>query len=1197
MQMNSAKIEMQVKQISGFKKFNPMQAKALAHGIYNQSVVISAPTASGKTLISELAALNCIMNKQKKVVYTCPLKAIASEHSREFKNKYGANFIIRTALSTGDMDSSSTHLSRYDLIYCTNEKLDSLIRHQAEWLRDIGLLVIDEIHELDSDRGATLEMVISKLRFIVPDLQVLALSATIPNSKEIADWLKAGLVESDYRPVKLKEGILLDKTVHFGKEEHTLKGDEELLSLIEDTLSLKKQALFFLNTRRNAEALGKKAAKTIEKRLLPSERISLQKLSEKIESVLESPTEQCRCLAALVKSGTAFHHAGILPKQRELIEDSFKEGKIKIIGATPTLAAGVNLPAFRVVIPSLYRFTKLGMQRIPVREYKQMCLPYDSKISTKEHGDIQIGEIVENELNCRVLSFNEQTGVFEFKPIVNFYKNDSGDMLCLKTQLGNELKLTPTHPMLVKEKDAFVWKKSNNIGIGDKIVHQKRADVDFEEAPYLIDLLPKEKTYVKNCGRLIIDAKEKLGITEKELAQQLDMAYKLSFHYKTNRKAMPFNVALQLCNILGYSKEKKVQLIGEVKTAYGAPIILSERVNPDLLWLAGLIATDGNINRTIDKRTKREYIKLRIFNTNESIIKKAKSILLKFGLVPYESKREDRLITLEFGATLLCRILRNHFGIPYGNKTSSVRIPKFLMNLSPDLIGAYLGGVFDGDGNYNEARQRYNSKVRRVLIVSSSKAFAQGIQKLLLKIGILAKISKKLNNSLVIIRGKKAHFSKPVYYIVFRKIEYIKKFQKLAKITKCKLDVEYSNYHNIRKFHDHESSEFELVKIIEKDRFAYAKPVYNLSILDNNNYFADNILVRNCGRAGRPKYDSAGESIIVAKSEPEFDEIKEHYVEGELEAITSKLSFEPILRMHLLALIASHFVFDQDSMEKFFESTFYGQQFGDLGEIMEKLESLLKELIDYGFVEVKKGRFTATAIGHRVSDLYLDPVSARKLLDALDKELNVFSALFSLINTSEFAPFFSTKKKNEPELWQYLLETEEKIPIDVAREQFLDPDLLKKFNSTLLLQEWVSEKSDQQLMEEFNVQPGILFSKLRICDWLVYSAIELLQLSGKKENLPVLLETRKRLKYGVKRELLPLVELRGIGRVRARRLFRNKLRTVSDLKKVSFQQLAGVLGGKLAASLKRQLGQRVDVKEEIKEGERKPAQSSLSSFN
>jgi len=723
MQMNSAKIEMQVKQISGFEKFNPMQSKALAHGIYNKSVVISAPTASGKTLISELAALNCIMNKNKKVIYTCPLKAIASEHSREFKNKFGKNFIVKTAISTGDLDSSSKHLSRYDLIYCTNEKLDSLIRHQAEWLRDVGLLVVDEVHELDSDRGATLEMVISKLRFIIPDLQVLALSATIPNSREIADWLKAGLVESDYRPVKLKEGILFDKTVHFGNREHLLKGDEELLALIEDTLALKKQALFFLNTRRNAEALGKKAAKTIEKRLLPSEKISLQKISERIESVLEMPTEQCKSLAALVRSGTAFHHAGLLPKQRELIEDSFKEGKIKVIGATPTLAAGVNLPSFRVVIPSLYRFTSMGMQRIPVREYKQMA-----------------------------------------------------------------------------------------------------------------------------------------------------------------------------------------------------------------------------------------------------------------------------------------------------------------------------------------------------------------------------------------------------------------------------------------------------------------------------------------GRAGRPKYDSAGESIIVAKSEPEFDEIKERYVEGELEAITSKLSFEPILRMHLLALIASHFVFDHDSLESFFKSTFYGLQFGDLDEIMEKLESLLEELIDYGFVEEKKNHYYATAIGHRVSDLYLDPVSARKLLDALDKDLDVFSALFSLINTSEFAPYFSSKKKNEPELWQYLLEAEEKIPIDVAKEQFLDPDLLNKFNSTLLLQEWISEKSDQNLMEEFNVQPGILFSKLRICDWLVYSAIELLKLSGKKENLPVLLEARKRLKYGVKRELLPLVELRGIGRVRARRLFRSNLRTVADLKKVSFQQLSGVLGGKIAADLKRQLGQKVDVKEEKKAKERKPAQSSLSSF-
>lgn len=729
--LNTAEIEKKVKELNKFDSFNPMQGKALAAGIYSKNLVLGAPTASGKTIIAALAALNCIVNRKRKVIFTCPLKALASEHFREFKKLYSKEFDVRIAISTGDLDSSSKYLSKYDLIFCTNEKIDSLTRHGAEWLQSVGLLISDEIHELDSDRGATLEMVIAKMRHILPELQVLALSATIPNAKEIAEWLDATLVESDFRPVELKEGILLDKTIYFPKDEKELdsKEEEALDALIEDTLSRGKQAMFFLNTRRNAENFAKKASQTVWKRLLPREKEFLKGVAEKAENVLESPTEQCRSLAKLLEKGVAFHHAGLLGKQRELVEDFFREGKIKIICATPTLAAGVNLPSFRVVIPSLYRYTEYGMQRIPVREYKQMA-----------------------------------------------------------------------------------------------------------------------------------------------------------------------------------------------------------------------------------------------------------------------------------------------------------------------------------------------------------------------------------------------------------------------------------------------------------------------------------------GRAGRPKFDSSGESIIFARSDTELDELKECYVEGEIERIESKLSYEPVLRMHLLALIASRFVFDEDSMEKFFKRTFYSHQFGDIDGLMEKLSSISDELEDYGFIEEKKGMLFATPLGKRVSDLYLDPVSAKKLIEALKKKLGIFAALYALTDTSEFLPAFPAQKKREAELWQQLYSMQESLPINVSSEQFQDTALLDKFNSALLLQDWIDEKSEQQLMDEFGTKPGTLFSKLQICDWLAYSSLELAKLVGAQENVPVLLEARKRLKYGVKKELLELVELRGIGRVRGRRLYRSGMRSLPDLKRAPFSDVARVLGEAVAASVKEQLGQGeglpkiIKGKSEGKKEKKKAGQSSLGSF-
>src|SRR3989338_11356609 len=191
-----------VKKHNGFESFNPMQEKAIAAGLVEKSMVVSAPTASGKTVVAEIAALNTILNLRKKVVYTCPLRALATEHSDDLKRKYSETISIKTVLSTGDLDSSGAFLGSKDVIFSTYEKLDSLLVHRADWLSNVGLLVIDEIHTIGSDRGPTLEMLITKLRFVNPKMQVLGLSATIPNAKELAKWLSATLVERDYRPAK-----------------------------------------------------------------------------------------------------------------------------------------------------------------------------------------------------------------------------------------------------------------------------------------------------------------------------------------------------------------------------------------------------------------------------------------------------------------------------------------------------------------------------------------------------------------------------------------------------------------------------------------------------------------------------------------------------------------------------------------------------------------------------------------------------------------------------------------------------------------------------------------------------------------------------------------------------------------------------------------------------------------------------------
>lgn len=195
-----------------FQELRPAQSKALEAGLLEgKNLLVCTPTGSGKTLVAELAAMNSIYEKQGKAVYIVPLKSLATEKYQNFTEKYADKKI---ALSIGDTDSSDTHLASYDLIVTTSEKLDSLIRHNAPWLKDIKVVIVDEIHLLnEQDRGPTLEVVITILRHILKEIQIIGLSATIGNPEELAAWLDAALVQDDWRPVKLYHGIYLEGNV------------------------------------------------------------------------------------------------------------------------------------------------------------------------------------------------------------------------------------------------------------------------------------------------------------------------------------------------------------------------------------------------------------------------------------------------------------------------------------------------------------------------------------------------------------------------------------------------------------------------------------------------------------------------------------------------------------------------------------------------------------------------------------------------------------------------------------------------------------------------------------------------------------------------------------------------------------------------------------------------------------------------
>ncbi len=316
----------------------PPQEEAVKRKALEKRFLLASGTATGKTLIAILASVREIL-AGKKVVYLVPLRALAFEKFEEF-SKLG----FKVAISVGDFDTAERELEEAEVIVCTYEKFDALLRHRVSWISQVGLVVADEVHELG--RKPVVETILAKMK----SRKVLALSATIGNVEELASWLKAGFVKSNFRPVPLKEAYLSGNLLVFRSGEKIELSSAGIPGLVEFALRNKKQVLIFANTRRRAESLAEKLSKITQNFIEFGERAQLFETARKVLKALESPTKQCKKLAELITKGIAFHHAGLANEQRLLVEKAFKLGSIKVLASTVTLVAGVNLPSDFVVV-------------------------------------------------------------------------------------------------------------------------------------------------------------------------------------------------------------------------------------------------------------------------------------------------------------------------------------------------------------------------------------------------------------------------------------------------------------------------------------------------------------------------------------------------------------------------------------------------------------------------------------------------------------------------------------------------------------------------------------------------------------------------------------------------------------------------------------------------------------------------------
>ncbi|MEM3567820.1 MAG: helix-hairpin-helix domain-containing protein, partial [Thermoplasmata archaeon] len=323
-----------------------------------------------------------------------------------------------------------------------------------------------------------------------------------------------------------------------------------------------------------------------------------------------------------------------------------------------------------------------------------------------------------------------------------------------------------------------------------------------------------------------------------------------------------------------------------------------------------------------------------------------------------------------------------------------------------------------------------------------------------------------------------------------------------------------------------------------------------------------------CGRAGRPKYDKEGEAILLAKNPEHMEELFNRYINGTVENVESNLSSLSALRKHVLALIATGRVENIRQLEEFISHTFLAHQ-GNLYGIESMLQDVINFLTAEEFIRIDGGDFQPTLFGIRTSELYIDPLSAVIFRNSMMKKKPLSNvAVFHTISLSPDMEAIITKRKDSLWLENFLQEWESLL--------FLTPDdgvdEIYHYNAVktaAFLHDWVHEVPEDAIIKKYDIGPGDIHNKIELAEWLLHAYRELARLFAQAWFRP-LDALLVQVKYGIKPELLPLVELPDIGRVRARNLYRAGIRNKEDLKKASLEFLASIdgIGKKLSVKLK-----------------------------
>ena len=336
------------------------------------------------------------------------------------------------------------------------------------------------------------------------------------------------------------------------------------------------------------------------------------------------------------------------------------------------------------------------------------------------------------------------------------------------------------------------------------------------------------------------------------------------------------------------------------------------------------------------------------------------------------------------------------------------------------------------------------------------------------------------------------------------------------------------------------------------------------------------------GRAGRPGKEDIGKAVLMVKSEDEMARVIPKYVFGEAEEIISKLAVEPTLKMYMLSLVAMDMINTTEEIKSFFANTLYAHQYKDLEALNFNIFKILNVLKDYNFITQEDEYYMATQLGKKISELYLNPDTANYFLEHIEKfferfatdnvsKYDIYSLIYFIADTVEMKPLFTVKKIEEE---KYVKKAEEIVDTLVVE---FDPfesdysDFMKCLKAADIMSDWIDEAPEDYISDKYNVTPGELHYKLEVMDWLIYCIEELTLLKKNFYFKNYLNKLRIRFKMGVRQELIALISLKGIGRVRARNLFKAGFKKINDLKKADFAQISRVLGDAMTIKIKEQL--------------------------